>query len=137
MQSRDVRSYSAHSQLSSFFLLFLRIFYYSSTTTEKKPPHLSPQSRFPDFCSREGTVGRHASAEGRAACRIIYACKPMARGRRGPHADRTRQSDIKLDVRLPAVIASRPPATLLEALNRARAALKCAHARAPAAARPA
>ena len=47
-----------------------------------------------------GRNGRrpHASAEGRAACRIIYACKPMARGRRGPHADRSRQSDIKLDV---------------------------------------
>ena len=61
----------------------------------------------------------------------------MARGRRGPHTDRTRQSDIKIDVRLPVVIASRPLATLLEALNRARAALECADARAPVAARPA
>ena len=45
--------------------------------------------------------------------------------------------DIKIDVRLPDVIALLPPATLLEALNTPRAALKCADARAPVAARPA
>ena len=84
---------------------------------------------------RNGRRARTPSC--RAACRVIYARKPMARGRRGPHSDRTRQSDIKIDVRLPAVIASRPPATLLEALNRARAALKVADKRALVAARSA
>ena len=82
-------------------------------------------------------IERSAGARSRGSYRVIYAWPPTARSRRGPHADRIRQSDIKLDVRLPAVIASRLPATLLEVLNRARAALKCADARAPAAARPA
>ena len=73
----------------------------------------------------------------RGSCRVIYAWPPTARSRRGPHADRIRQSDIKLDVRLPDVIASRPPAALLERPTDQRAPLKCVDERAPVAARSA
>ena len=86
---------------------------------------------------RERTVGACApSPRSRASCRVIlYArkptMKPTARSRRAPHADRIRQSDIKLDVRLPDVIASRPPAALLERPTEQRAPLECADERAP------
>ena len=89
---------------------------------------------------RERTVGACApSPRSRASCRVILYCTETdhetdgSKSPRAPRrvADRIRQSDIKLDVRLPDVIASRPPAALLERPTEQRAPLECADERAP------
>ena len=100
----------------------------------------SPNRLFFAFCSREN--GRRLRAKSEKPCLVSrHTCictetdheTDGSKSPRAPRrvADRIRQSDIKFDVRLPDVIASRPPAALLERPTEQRAPLECADERAP------